>query len=135
MTKISSVSLSLALAIAGCASVHESTTSSSEVIVPVAYDTNVQTSENLPELGPWWTNFGDEALNALVTAALDQNRSLEAGIANVVSARAAVTVADAKSLPSISGSASTSVSSDAGLDEISRSARLSASYELDLFGV
>ena len=52
MTKISSVSLSLALAIAGCASVHESTTSSSEVIVPVAYDTNVQTSENLPELGP-----------------------------------------------------------------------------------
>ena len=134
MTKISSVSLSLALAIAGCASVHESTTSSSEVIVPVAYDTNVQTSENLPELGPWWTNFGDEALNALVTAALDQNRSLEAGIANVVSARAAVTVADAKSLPSISGSASTSVSSDAGLDDISRSARLSASYELDLFG-
>ena len=134
MTKTFLVPLSLVLAIAGCASVRDTSAPSPAVALPDAYETDVTAGADLPALELWWAGFGDETLDDLVATALTQNRSLEAGIASVVSARAAVTVANAQSLPSLSGSASTSVNSETGFDDISKSARLSASYQLDLFG-
>lgn len=134
MTKTFLVPFSLVLAIAGCASVQDTAAPSPAVALPDAYETDVTADADLPALELWWAGFGDETLDDLVATALTQNRSLEAGIASVVSARAAVTVANAQSLPSLSGSASTSVNSETGFDDISKSARLSASYQLDLFG-
>lgn len=134
MTKTFLVPLSLVLAIAGCASVRDTSAPSPAVALPDAYETDVTAGADLPALELWWAGFGDETLDDLVATALTQNRSLEAGIASVVSARAALTVANAQSLPSLSGSASTSVNSETGFDDISKSARLSASYQLDLFG-
>lgn len=134
MTKTFLVPLSLVLAIAGCASVRDTSAPSPAVALPDAYETDVTAGADLPALELWWAGFGDETLDDLVATALTQNRSLEAGIASVVSARAAVTVANAQSFPSLSGSASTSVNSETGFDDISKSARLSASYQLDLFG-
>ncbi|MCK5747684.1 MAG: efflux transporter outer membrane subunit, partial [Oricola sp.] len=63
------------------------------------------------------------------------NQDIAAGLAAVRSARASVRVANATLFPQLSAGASASSSTEGdGLDDVSASARGSASYQLDLFG-
>lgn len=82
----------------------------------------------------WWASFGDAGLSALIESALQSNKTLEVGTANVESARAAVKVANASLLPQASASLSSSTESESDFGTVSSSGRLSASYEVDLFG-
>ncbi len=82
----------------------------------------------------WWQDFESGPLDALVFEALDANQTLAQGLANVDASRAALKVSNAAFLPQASGSLSASSDTGAGLDDISSSGRLSASYQLDLFG-
>ena len=134
MTKTRLLSLSLALVLTGCATTQSSEVAGSSIVLPDAYERAAQTDQSLPDLGLWWSGFGDETLDHLVNRALRANHSLEAGLANVQAARAAVRVADSAVLPTVSASGSASVDTESGLEDVSRSARLSASYQLDLFG-
>ena len=134
MTRISLLPLSLLVVAAGCANTQSSEMLGSSVTLPGAYETSVEADPALPDTALWWSSFGDNSLDGLVDRALQQNKSLEAGLANVISARAALRVAESNTLPSVSAGANVSTDSESDFSDFSRSARLSASYQLDLFG-
>ncbi|MCA8897623.1 MAG: efflux transporter outer membrane subunit [Rhodobiaceae bacterium] len=104
------------------------------ITLPAAYDHAGTTAEERQDEQAWWADFGSEALDGLVAEALSTNQTLAGGIANVDAARAALKVSNASLLPQASGSVSASSDTEAGLGDVSSSARLSASYQLDLFG-
>lgn len=71
----------------------------------------------------WWRSFGDPALDALEAAALGANLDIEAALARIDTARAAVRGADAALLPAaeVDGSAARAQQSlNAGLGQLSR---------------
>lgn len=80
----------------------------------------------------WWTAFNDPALNALMNESLAANHTLAAGVERVAQARAGLRIAGAALLPEAGASASGD--HDINNGDFSASARLSVSYELDLFG-
>lgn len=92
----------------------------------------------------WWKGFGDPALDALVTAALDHNRDLAKAIANVDEARAQLGVARADQMPRIDaqGASQRQRHSLEGLNSFDESTRVqdlhnvggALSYEVDLWG-
>ena len=104
------------------------------VSIPETYDHSPELAAARADDLEWWKGFNDPVLDDLITRALANNLSIESGIANLRSARAAVVSAGASLEPSASASASSSADTDTNLDDISVSGRLSASYELDLFG-
>ncbi|MEL7043316.1 MAG: TolC family protein [Pseudomonadota bacterium] len=94
-------------------------------------------------LSAWWTEYGDEGLNALIAAALEQNRDLISAAANLRSARANLQLAELSRLPNdqLSTSATLSRQSAAGApfpgageDIESYSVGYAPSWDLDLFG-
>lgn len=101
--------------------------------LPSAYDTASDIAARRVEK-TWWADFGSAQLDALITDALSANQTLAAGLANVDAARAALKVTNASLLPQASASLSASSDTENGLDDVSASGRLSASYQLDLFG-
>ena len=101
--------------------------------LPLAYDTASDIAARRVEK-TWWADFGSAQLDALITDALSANQTLAAGLANVDAARAALKVSNASLLPQASASLSASSDTENGLDDVSASGRLSASYQLDLFG-
>ena len=123
------------IALAGCASLAPQTEVSDHGLsLPETFDHGAELSDVRAVEANWWAAFGSENLNALIEDALAANQTLTAGVANVDAARAALKVSNASLLPQASGSLSASSNTDSGLDDVSSSARLSASYELDLFG-
>ena len=123
------------LALTACASLAPQTeVTGHELVLPAAYDNAAGLTEAQTIEADWWATFGSQNLNALVTEALGANQTLAAGIANVDAARAALKVSNASLLPQASASLSASSDTESGLDDVSSSGRLSASYELDLFG-
>lgn len=104
------------------------------VTLPAAYDYAGDIEQMQGHETDWWADFESPALDSLVAEALTANQSLAQGVASVKSARAALKVTNAGFLPQASGSLSSSSSTESGLDDISSSGRLSASYQLDLFG-
>jgi multidrug efflux system outer membrane protein len=97
------------------------------------------------ERGQWWRVFGDPALDQLVEEAAHNNPSLAGALARVKQARALAGVAEADRVPQVSAQAGVqrarSAPLELGLPAGSPSApqtlytpRLSASYEVDLFG-
>jgi len=95
--------------------------------------------------GEWWRAFHDEALDALVAEAAANNQSLSVAAARVKQARAIAGIAEADRVPQLGlgvGAQRTRLSPlEAQLPSGSPvapgtaySARLSASYEVDLFG-
>ncbi|MFN3609986.1 MAG: efflux transporter outer membrane subunit [Hyphomonas sp.] len=125
------------LALAGCASLsplQRETTTDSGISLPVGYDYAGELEAlSVPDQA-WWEGFNSADLDALITEALAANNTLAQGLANVDASRAALTTANAAFLPQASGSLSSSSNTQSGLDDIDASARLSASYQLDLFG-
>ncbi len=94
-----------------------------------AQNYNVFTQQN------WWTMFGDEVLNQLEDTALKYNWDLKAAVARVDQARAAVTIAGASQLPSLSaGGSSGREGNNLGSGESMSRVGLNVSFELDLWG-
>ena len=105
------------------------------VDIPAAYDyaDEVETISARDEV--WWEAFEAETLDALIDQALLANQTLAQGLANIRASRAALEITNAAFLPQASGSLSASSNTEGGgLDDIDASGRLSASYQLDLFG-
>jgi len=103
-----------------------------------------QPAEQQPR-GEWWRAFHDPALDALVAEAAASNQSLSVAAARVKQARAVAGIAEADRIPQLGvgvGAQRTRLSpleanlapGTAVAPATSYSARLSASYELDLFG-
>ncbi len=83
----------------------------------------------------WWTMFGDDVLNQMEETALKYNWDLKAAVARVEQARAAVTIAGANQLPTVSATGTTGrEGNSSGSGESLSRAGLSASFELDLWG-
>ncbi len=92
----------------------------------------------------WWTEYGDPALNQLVSKALENNRTLQQTMANVEMAAASVTVARSALFPQVDYSAylerdrasETTISGASlrGRPYDTRGIMASASWELDLWG-
>ncbi|MDX1915975.1 MAG: efflux transporter outer membrane subunit [Methylophilus sp.] len=99
---------------------------------------------NVANLMDWWAQFNDPALNQMLQAAQADSPTLDKAMANIKSARANVTTAQAQALPSITGSASANRSkgssgsvnagSSAGGATTTITGALDAAWEIDLFG-
>lgn len=129
------VSASL-MALAGCASFGPSTEAGEgpAVSFPDGYDYRNEIAALTAPEKTWWNGFSSVSLDHLVAEALAANQTLAQGLANVDASRAALKVTNASFLPQASGSLSASSDTQSGLDDVSSSGRLSASYQLDLFG-
>ncbi len=126
-----------ALALAGCASINpvqRETATDAGLTMPDGYDYAAEVAGLSAPEQVWWAGFNSADLDALITEALTANNSLAQGLANVDASRASLKTANAAFLPQASGSLSSSSNTEAGLDDVDASARLSASYQLDLFG-
>ncbi len=83
----------------------------------------------------WWEVFDDPVLNQLESDALTYNKDLQAAVARVDQARAAVGIARADQMPSLSAAAESGrAGNDKGSGQTQSTAGLSVSYELDLWG-
>jgi NodT family efflux transporter outer membrane factor (OMF) lipoprotein len=124
------------LVLAGCASFGTSpaTEADAALVIPDGYDYRAEVATLSATEQAWWSTFSSAPLDALVAEALTANQTLAQGVANVEASRAALKVANASLLPQASASLSSSSDTQSGLDDVTSSGRLSASYELDLFG-
>lgn len=83
----------------------------------------------------WWEVFQDPVLNQLEADALSYNKDLQAAVARVDQARAAVGIATADQLPSLSAAAKSGrAGNNLGSGETQSTANVSVSFELDLWG-
>jgi len=125
-----------ALALTGCASVGPAGQSREDagLVMPDGYDYRGEMAAISAPEHAWWNGFETPALDSLIAEALDTNQTLAQGLANVDASRAALKISNASLLPQASGSLSASGDTQAGLDDVSSSGRLAASYQLDLFG-
>jgi multidrug efflux system outer membrane protein len=83
----------------------------------------------------WWEVFEDSVLNQLEEEALSYNKDLQAAVARVDQARAAVGIARADQLPSLSAAADSGrAGTVSGSGQTQSTANVSVSYELDLWG-
>lgn len=121
-----------ALSLAACATA--SPPVSDLTPLPSAYDYAAGLNAAEKQNALWWKTFSDASLDALIAEAIDANQDIAGGLAALRSARASVRIANASLFPQLSAGASASSNTDGGLDDISASARGSASYQLDLFG-
>ena len=125
------------LALPGCASlspIQRETATDTGLTLPGGYDYAAEIEAlTVPEQS-WWAGFNSAEMNALITEALAANNTLAQGLANVDASRATLRTANAAFLPQASGSLSSSSNTQSGIEDIDASARLSASYQFDLFG-
>ena len=136
MTHRAIVSLAALIAASGCSHLIPAAEAPLDrsVVMPETFEHTPELVAARAEDPRWWKAFNDPVLDELTTRALAANLSVESGIANLRAARAAVTSAGSVLLPTASASASASSDTNSGLDDISASGRVSASYEIDLFG-
>ncbi|USX25911.1 efflux transporter outer membrane subunit [Oxalobacteraceae bacterium OTU3CINTB1] len=98
-----------------------------------------------PARGEWWRAFNDPALDALIAEASGANQTLSAAAARVRQARAIAGIAEADRIPQVSAGVGAQRQRLSPLEanqppgsavpaRSAYSARLSASYEVDLFG-
>lgn len=86
--------------------------------------------------GPWWSRFGDPALDALVLTVLERNQDLAAAGWRLRQARAQADLAASRQAPILSGGANASASRpfDSGSTVRAHDATLGIAYEVDLWG-
>ena len=133
--------IAAALALAGCASGPDYVRPATPLPANYAEATG---SEQTTVNARWWTLFGDATLDQLVDKALQNNADLRLAIARVEQADAVAREAGASFFPEITGNAGGSNTQASTKTAIynsamprirnSRSASLSTSYELDLWG-
>ena len=125
------------LSLAGCASlnpVQRESSTDAGLTLPSGYDYAGEVAALSAPEQVWWAGFNSADLDALITQALAANNTLAQGLANVDASRASLKTANAAFLPQASASLSSSSNTQSGLEDADASARLSASYQLDLFG-
>jgi outer membrane protein TolC len=66
-------------------------------------DAGMQATAQAPLAAEWWRDFGDEQLNTLVAQALQTSPSLKLAQARLARAQAVIEVADAATLPQLTG--------------------------------
>lgn len=135
MIRVLVISVSL-LALASCASFGpaQRPQSGANIAFPDGFDYREEVAELEAPDKAWWGGFASARLDALVTEAMEANQTLAQGVANVDASRASLKSANASFLPQASGSLSAASDTQTGLDDVASSGRLSASYQLDLFG-
>lgn len=132
-----------ALLIAACATTPPGEQSSDVPVAPswtqlqkanpaLAMNANAQVEHD------WWRHFGDPTLNALITEAIANNKSLQIAVARIEEARANRGIARSSLFPEVTGSASAQRTNQ-GFQSFDRTfnaaqATLDASWEADLFG-
>lgn len=102
-----------------------------------AMDAKAENGQEIPTA--WWTVFGDDTLNSLITEANKNNLDIAAGIERIHQSRASLKIAGASLLPSADASLSVGknrTNPTVGPTKTSTpvSAGLSIGYELDIFG-
>uniref|UniRef100_UPI0039EFC8BB TolC family protein n=1 Tax=Bordetella sputigena TaxID=1416810 RepID=UPI0039EFC8BB len=105
------------------------TAASQAVATPVAHAA--------PHGDAWWQNFGDEALDKWVEAVLEGNGDLALAALQARREQLQAGVADGQRLPGVEARLERSISGGAGRrghERKSAGARLSVSYDLDLWG-
>ena len=140
MTRLTPIALALALS--GCAIGPDYFRPSSAL--PAAYSEAAPATQSAAVDARWWSLFADATLNDLVEQALRNNADLRTAIARVEQANALAREAGAAFFPEIDGEASgnnrklssKTSSLPAGSPRIqhTRSAALTTSYELDIWG-
>ncbi len=128
--------IALLMATTGCASVGRTSYSLPDLPVESGWQTQVSGTPSL-RTGPWWDEFGDAELSALVDRVLADNADLAVAGLRLNQARMSARLAASQLLPTASASASsgTSQSLESGASRNdSSSGNLGASWELDLFG-
>ncbi|BEV01921.1 efflux transporter outer membrane subunit [Novosphingobium olei] len=129
--------LALLLATSGCASVTRSTYKAPATPVAQAFDLTLSGSA-ATGTAPWWNNFDDRQLSAVVDEVLAANPNLAAAGLTLRQARLSSQLSRQNLFPS--GSASASAAASKPLDgngagwNRSSSAALDTSWEIDLFG-
>ncbi len=126
----------------GCAVLREPDIGSFGLEMPAAYEYLRQEASATAPDPAWWAAFDDPTLNALEVRAMQTNNALQAGLERVIQSRATLRQSGAAFLPQITAGETTTfstiINSSAGAPTgdwtETSSARLSASYELDLFG-
>lgn len=106
----------------------------SEFRLPSDYDYRGEVAGLKSAEKDWWSGFESAPLDMMISEALVANQTLAEGISNIDASRAALRVTNAAFQPQASGSLSASSDSENGLGDATTSGRLSASYQLDLFG-
>lgn len=123
------------LALSGCASQMRSTYTAPELATDARFSTSAEGAAAAN--APWWNQFGDPALTALVDAVVAHNANLAAAGLTLKQARLSAALARQGLFPSGSPSAGTTSSqalgTNGGGSNVSTTS-LSASWEIDLFG-
>jgi len=96
--------------------------------------TEIQKGSELPLAARWWHEFNDQQLKKLVELGLQNNLSLEANLARLKSSESGLIVAGANLYPdfNVSVSATSDIKQPDSIQ--AASARLTSSWELDLWG-
>lgn len=114
-----------------------------ETVLPAKFSEGGSASAGDVSLVAWWTAFNDKRLTGLVDQGISQNLSVLQAMERITSAQANVVSAGAGSLPSLTASASESVSGTDGSGDFGTSSQdtrstsaggLNVSWLLDLFG-
>ena len=86
----------------------------------------------------WWDLYQDPVLRDLITAGLENNRSVREAMARIEEARLGYTIARSDKLPRVNAYASAQIQPTAGVDSVTAIDNLrllvNASYEVDLWG-
>lgn len=128
--------LAAALALAGCGAMMKTPYSQPEVVTPAQWQAPANAAATL-SADPWWHQFNDAGLNALVDEALRSNNDLAAATIRVRRAQLVAGLAQSDLYPSLGASANANF--DRSLDDSSdrnrsHSVSASVSYEADLWG-
>lgn len=106
-----------------------------QLTVPSAWQAALPHAGDTGQLLTWWEQFHDATLNQLLQSAEASNPSLRKAAANIASARANVSTANAAGQPTLTGSAAASRGRTTGTSTTTTTTgALDASWELDLFG-
>ena len=141
-TRILPIAASLVFLLGGCASLEQRLTemkSASSVTAPERWNTTAQeigTRATAPEtLSRWWQQFGDEALDRLIKAALSNAPDIRTAQATLRQSRASRDLAAANLLPSLGASAGVTRSRTGNAaSQTLYTAGFDASWEPSIFG-
>ena len=129
--------LCLLLILAGCGASLQSTYKTPEVNIPDEWK-QATPSEIMPDLGPWWQQFGDQTLSRLIEEALACNNDLAAASIQVRRAWLRTEQAHSDLMPSPSAKGSGGISHGVGNSEAGEirtfSLTTAVAYEWDLWG-
>ena len=104
-------------------------------LVPQKFDGPVADGAPVWPQDAWWQGFGDPVLARLIQEAQDNNRDLAAATARVTEAEARAKIQNAALYPQVNGGASGSDCTSGGASCSSFGLNLSASYEVDFWGL